>query len=509
MDGKRQGGCILAPMDGATVGLLLMIAISGGAAVALGVGRGKLLARAAAAEAQAKGALGELEGERRRAQAEIAGLQEQLEQLRSRVAGQQSEIVTLAERAAAADARHRLELQRHQEIYREREESLEKQKAALELELRGKLEEMSTRFDALAGKALRQANDEFLKRAETLISGERQKAAAEMELKKAAVDQLIRPISETLEKTSLKLEQIDKARAESASMLGEHMRGLAEGNQQLRDETSRLARALRDPHVRGRYGEMQLRRVAELAGMQPYCDFAEQADVVDGEGNRSRPDMVVRLPSDRVVVVDAKTNIQGYLEALQARDPEEAEACLERFAGHVAEQAKALSRKKYWTHFEGSPEFVVMFIPGDQFIDAALARRPDLLEEAVRQNVILAGPAMLIGLLRAIEMGYREQRLARDAAELRELGAEFYRRACTAFCHFAKLGDSLETAVKRYNEFVGSYQNRLEPTMKRFAETSSAAGELPPVAPVDALPRMVSLFHPDLESAAPGELPPA
>jgi DNA recombination protein RmuC len=226
---------------------------------------------------------------------------------------------------------------------------------------------------------------------------------------------------------------------------------------------------------------VQLRRVAELAGMQGYCDFSEQDSTVDSEGNALRPDMIVRLPSERVVVVDAKTNIQAYLEALDAERPEDAEACLERFARTVADQAAALGKKRYWAQYDGSPEFVVMFIPGDQFIDAALARRPELLEHAARQGVVLAGPATLIGLLRAVAVGYKEQRLAEEARELRQLGVDFHARAIKAFGSLAELGPILDRAVDKFNEFVGSYQGRLEPTLRRFEEAGAGSGKEMPV----------------------------
>lgn len=197
--------------------------------------------------------------------------------------------------------------------------------------------------------------------------------------------------------------------------------------------------------------------------------------------------MVVRLPNERAVVVDAKCNIAAYLDAIEATSQDEADGHLERFARHVADQAAALAKKKYWAlpEYDGSPEFVVMFIPGDQFIDAALSRQPEILENAARQGVILASPSTLIGLLRAVAVGYKEQRLAREAAELRDLGVQLHDRASTAFTYIAKLGSALDQAVNRYNEFVGSYQSRLEPTFRRFeAAGVKSAKELAGVEPV-------------------------
>jgi DNA recombination protein RmuC len=503
-------------MDVLSIVLLLLAAGGMAAAVALGLSRARLTAQLAGAEEEKQAIrqraeadvarlAGDLQGERQQAQAAIAGLQERIEQLRGQMAKAEAEVVTLVERSAAAEGLHRAELLKREEIYRERQAALEQQKQMLETELRQKLEEVSTRFDALAGKALKAANEEFFKRTEALVASERQKAAAEIEVKRAAVDQLLKPISETLEKTGLKLAEIDKARLETASQLGEHLRALSEGNIQLREETGRLVKALREPHVRGRYGEMQLRRVAELAGMQAYCDFTEQDCTTDGDGNPLRPDMVVRLPNERVVVVDAKTNIQAYLDALQARDPDEAEVCLDRFAKHVSDQAGALARKKYWSQYDGSPEFVVMFIPGDHFIDAALARQPDLLDLAARQKVLLAGPATLISLLRAVAVGYQEQRLARDAAELRSLGVELHERASVAFGYAAELGTMIERLTKKYNDFVGSYQSRLEPTLRKFESAGARSGkDLPQVESIETRPRLIAPVHPVAEPEIAG-----
>jgi DNA recombination protein RmuC len=507
-------------MLAALIAAIVLASVFAAAAIWLSVGRGTLQARTAGAEAElrtlrerseAEGAHLRAEAEQARARSaeEIARLQQRLEEGGVRAASLQAEVARLSEQLSASAEMHRQELGKHQELFAERTAALERQKHVLETEFRSRMEELNQKFriefDALAGTALKNANEEFLKRAESLMKTERDRAAAEIELKKAAVDLLIKPIGETLQKTGAKLEEIDKSRTETEARLVENLRAVSEGNAKLTEETSRLVQALRQPHVRGRYGQMQLRRVAELAGMQAYCDFAEEDHTIDADGNALRPDMIVRMPNERVVVVDAKTNIQAYLDALQARDPAEAEACLDRFAGHVARQATALAKKQYWTAYEGSPEFVVMFIPGDQFIDAALARQPELLETAASQRVLLAGPATLIGLLRAVAVGYQEQRLARDAAELRQLGAELYDRARIAFEHATAVGGFLEKAVRKYNDFIGSYQSRLEPTLRRFQESGVGSGrELPGGEGISLTPRMVSLPEPLPQPHQPG-----
>ena len=261
---------------------------------------------------------------------------------------------------------------------------------------------------------------------------------------------------------------------------------------ELRDETSRLTRALSRPEVRGQYGELRLRRIAELAGMASYCDFTEQESQRDEEGNLLRPDMVVKLPNDRVIAVDAKANIYPYLEAVNARDDSEREQHLDQYARNIAEQAKRLADKRYWTLWRGSPDFVVMFLPGDQFMDAALQRRPDLIDVAAQQNVILVSPSSLIALLRAVHVGWREHRLAEEAQDLFALGKELHERAVTAFEHAGKLGDSIRQSLERYNKLVGSIDSRMMPTLKRFEDAGAkSAKELPELKPLDGAPRLL------------------
>jgi DNA recombination protein RmuC len=228
--------------------------------------------------------------------------------------------------------------------------------------------------------------------------------------------------------------------------------------------------------------------------MVSYCDFTEQASQRDGDGKLLRPDMVVRLPNDRMIAVDAKCNTMAYLEAVEAQTAEMREECLERFARHVAEQVTALAKKGYWADLEGSPDFVVMFVPGDQFLDAALSRRQDLLERASEQNVILASPSTLIGLLRAVAVGWREKQVTEAARELAELGRKVRDQAATAFEHAAGLGVSLTQAVNRFNKFVGSYEGRLEPALREFEKHGvQATKALPEVVPVEAVVREIEV----------------
>jgi DNA recombination protein RmuC len=248
------------------------------------------------------------------------------------------------------------------------------------------------------------------------------------------------------------------------------VRQMQESGRELTEKTGDLVKALRKPQVRGRYGEIQLERVLELSGMRPYCDFDAQASTRDSEGNLLRPDVVVRLPNERAVVIDAKCNIDAYLDAMEADNEVDAEAHLVRFARHIAEQAKKLNVKNYSNNVKGGVDLVVMFVPGDQLIDAALMRQSRLIEEAADIGVILASPSTLLGLLRAIYVGWREKSVADSAEELRKIGQMLHERVGTMFAHFNDLGRAIEQAVDRYNKVGGSLDRMLIPAMRRFEE---------------------------------------
>lgn len=336
---------------------------------------------------------------------------------------------------------------------------------------------MRESFRALAAETLQASSAQFLQLAERTLAARETKAAAEMDKRKSAVDQLVKPIEAALKRTEGELRKLERERTKAYVGLKTEVKGIAASNAELSRETAKLARALGKPNVRGRYGEIQLQRVAELAGMQAYCDFAVQAKVRDAEGRLKRPDMIVRLPNERVLAVDAKTSLDAYVEALAASAPEKQKELLQQFADHVARQSGELSKKAYWRDFSESPEFVVMFIPGDQFVDAALEHRPDLIELCAERNVILASPSTLIGLLRAVHVGWHEKRLSDSARELFELGRELHERAARAMGHAEQLGASLDTTLRRYNKFVASVDSRLIPTLRKFEERGVQVGE--------------------------------
>lgn len=433
---------------------LLALALAGGLVWAL-IGRGTAYAQATAATTRAE-----------QAETELARTRTELDQLERSASAFRDESAQRAASLATEVAQLKERLTSAEQLRQE----LAKNDAKL-----------TEAFAALSAEHLKASRAEFLEQAKPVFEAAKKEQA-----------ELVKPIGETLAQTREKLESIEKARVESFAKVNEQIEAMTGANRTLKDETQRLTNALSRPEIRGQYGEIQLRRVAELAGMTSYCDFSEQASVRDSDGNLLRPDMVVKLPNERTIVVDAKTNTAAYLEAVNARDDAERTHHLERFGRHVADQAKKLSDKKYWSGYDGSPEFTVMFIPGDHFIDAALQQRPDLIETAAQHGVILASPSTLIGLLRAVAVGWREHRLAEEAHALLELGRELHERAAVAFEHAGKLGDSIRQSVERYNRLVGSIDTRMLPTLKKFEEAGvSSAKNLTEPKPVDATPRLM------------------
>lgn len=339
-----------------------------------------------------------------------------------------------------------------------------------------KLKQLREAFDHMAGEALDKSTQRFLELAKQTFDKHREASGKDVDERRAAVEKLIAPIAESLKKTDEQLKKIDAERLKTSAAMQEKFELDERQRLALALETRRLSDALRKPEVRGRYGEIQLQRVAEISGMASYCDFDTQHTLRDGAGKSLRPDMVVRLPNDRVVVVDAKANIEPYLRALEA-EGEDQEALLEKFADGIAKQARDLARKEYWAQFDASPEFVVMFVPGDQFVDAALSRRPALIEEIAQHGVILASPSTLIGLLRAVHVGWREKAVSESARELLSLGRELHERSAVLVEHVAKVGRGLNSALNSYNNLVGSIDNRLLPTLRKFEEAGAGSAK--------------------------------
>src|ERR1700751_3649496 len=354
---------------------------------------------------------------------------------------------------------------------------------------------------ALAADALATNNETFLQLAKTQLEQLQQKTTHELEQRKQAMEHIVTPIRESLEKVDGKLQQLEVARTRAYSELTTQVRQLAETQGQLRDETGNLVSALRDrPNVRGRWGEIQPRRVVEMAGMLEHCDFETQAHVRSHDGGL-RPDLVVRLPGSKTVVVDSKFAGQAYLESLGARDDEERVAKLRDHARQVREHVTKLWGKSYWSQFDSAPEFVVLFIPGETFLSAALEQDPSLIEEGVNQQGAPATPTPLIPLLRAVAYGWRQETIAESAKAISDLGRELYGRLATLTEHFAKVGRSLDTAVRSYNEAVGSLETRVLPSARKFRDQGiSPAAELAELGGVERTVRPVTA-----QELSPGE----
>ncbi|GAB4522730.1 MAG: hypothetical protein Tsb0013_25220 [Phycisphaerales bacterium] len=329
-------------------------------------------------------------------------------------------------------------------------------------------------FQSLAAKTLEHSSEQFIKRAQEVFASHREKADHTFDEKRKAFAELITPINEALAKTDERLTKLDEQRLQSAAALKQHLELLTQQTTGLSDQTDKLVRSLKGSHVRGRWGELQLRRVVELAGMSAHCDFEEQARVAgDEEGGRKRPDMVVRLPGHRCIVVDAKASMKNYLEAIEAQTDE---ARADRFKAHarnVRERVDELASKAYQHRLgdeELSPDFTVLFVPGDQFLSAALLESPDLLEHAASKGVILTTPATLIALLKAVSFGWAQATLEEDAREILKLGTDLHDRVSTLTEHLAKLGLNLTRSVKSFNDTVGSLEARVLPSARRIGE---------------------------------------
>ncbi len=414
----------------------------------------------------------------------------QLESLRSEHAGAVEALRAETERRAAAETA----------LAGERRNAAEKL-ALLEAAER----KLADAFKALSSDALRSNNQAFLDLARTQLGEFQQGAKNDLEARQKAVHELVKPLRESLDKVDGKLGELEKQRVSAYAELNAQVKGLVETHlPMLRNETANLVKALRQPSARGRWGEIQLKRVVEMAGMVDHCDFLEQENRTTEDG-RLRPDLIVNLPGGKKIVVDAKAVVTAYLEAAEAPDEATQRAKLADHARQVREHMAVLGRKAYWEQFDPSPEFVVLFLPGEMFFSAALQQDPALIEFGVGEKVIPATPTTLIALLRAVAYGWRQEALAKNAQEVADLGRQLYERIATLAGHWTEVGDRLGKAVDAYNKSVATLESRVLVSARRLRElkAGSETVEIEPVGPVERLPRGLQAV--ELAAEAPGE----
>jgi DNA recombination protein RmuC len=411
---------------------------------------GALQAQLAAAREQAN-----------RAGHQAAELEREAMQLRSQLMESVQNAAQLEERTRQLQAR--LDDERRQG--EEKVKVLEEARAALE-----------QTFKSLSADALRNNNQSFLDLARASLAEFQQAARGDLEKRQLAIDALVAPVRASLEKVDEKIGALEKSREQAYGEIRQQFAQMSSAHSELREETGNLVKALRQPHVRGRWGEIQLRRVVEMAGMMAHCDFVEQQSAESDEG-RLRPDLIVRLPGNRQIVVDSKASIAAYMEAHEAQTDELRKAKIQLHAQQVRRHLDALARKSYWEQFQPSPEVVVMFIPGEAFYSAALEADPALLDYALSQRVIIASPATLMSVLSSASYGWRQEAIAENARAISELGQELHARLATMAEHLAKLGKGLATATGAYNDAVASFESRVLSSARKFKGLGATSQE--------------------------------
>ncbi len=390
---------------------------------------------------------------------------------------------------------------------------LESARAQLEAERRAQAERSAAlaqaeqrlreSFEALAAQALKNNNELFLAVARETLGREQALAQSGLKERESAIAQLIQPLRSALEKTEQQVQSLERERREAYAALRTQIESLASGQTQLQRETRNLVTALRRPEVRGRWGEVTLRRLVELAGLTEHCDFTEQAHL-EGPDGALRPDLVVHMPESRDLVIDVKTPLDAYLEALEAPSEEARQSALRRHAQQLEARIRQLASKAYWAQFEHSPQFAVLFLPGDQFLAAALAERPDLIEAALRQNIIIATPSTLMALLKTVAYGWAQSAMADNAALIRGLGQELHRRLGSFISHLQRMGQRLDAAVDAYNSAVGSLERQVLPQARRFTELGvPAEAPIEPLEPLDQPVRTLTARPPGESSSGP------
>ena len=336
---------------------------------------------------------------------------------------------------------------------------------------------LANSFNDLAQESLAKNSENFLRLASQKLEVHQEKAKAELNEREKAVETLVKPIQDALAKTNLQIIELEKTRKEAYGGITTQLAAMTQSHETLRSETSKLVGALRQPQVRGQWGEITLRRLAELAGMVHHCDFSEQVHTTDHENRGYRPDMIIRLPENGQLIVDVKTPLDAYLDATEATDEITRKAALKRHAANVVARVKELAGKAYMGQFEKTPEFVILFVPGDQFLTAALDEKPTLLEDALAQKVLLSTPTSLIALLKVVAYGWMQLKLAENAEDIRKLAIEMQDRLGTFTGHLATVGSRLDASVQSYNKAIASLESRVLPTTRKIRELGVDEGK--------------------------------
>jgi DNA recombination protein RmuC len=400
-------------------------------------------------------------------------------------------------------ARREQPLRIEMEVLRARLKSEETMGAEREQALTRAREQLQAVFGDLARDSLQSNSEVFLQLARERLTRQHQDAAQALKERETAIESMVQPIREALARNEAQIQAIERDRIDSFASIKTQMESLASGQNLLSRETRNLVTALRRPNVRGQWGEITLRRLVELSGMTSRVDFTEQEHHSTDSGS-IRPDMVVHMPEQRDIVVDVKTPLDAYLAAIEAQDDEERSTQLRRHAQIVGARVRELSSKQYWSQFERSPDFVVLFLPGDQFLWAALQENPGLVDDSMRQNVMLATPTSLIALLKVVSHGWKQTILAQNAAEIRGLGEDLYKRLTVFGEHLVKLGKSLGNSVDSFNRAVGSLEQQVLPAARRFEGLGlRVTRDIEPLDPVETLVRIPRNADPPLDS--PGE----
>lgn len=410
----------------------------------------------------------------------------QIQQKDSEISRLRSEID--AERQSRVEALTRLEAS---------QKNLEEQKALIE----AMKKDMTDTFNALSSAALKSSSEDFLRLASEHLGRIVSDTKGRLGEHQAAMDGMIKPLNEALKRYEEHIRAMEEGRHKAYGSLEEQLRTLSSTQEQLQRETSNLVSALRRPQVRGRWGEVTLRRVAELSGMSMHCDFTEQQSV-DTEKGRVRPDMIVHLPLDREIVVDSKVSLEAYLDAASASSEEERKSKMEKHAQQVRAHMNRLASKEYWSQFKQSPEFVVLFIPGESFLSSALDVDNTLIEDGIQKRVIIATPTTFIALLRAIAYGWRQEQVTKNAQQISMLGKELYERISTMVRYLDDLGSAIGKAMDTYNRLIGSMELRVLPSVRKLKELGvTSAQEIPSIEPIDQKPRNLNSLAEDLNAS--------